>query len=54
MTQAKMSSSPPFMDFGYEPGTLVIGRMCLNWNALNWYYLLTSHNQSFCHTIFYQ
>ncbi|MBE9208016.1 hypothetical protein IQ244_16085 [Nostoc sp. LEGE 06077] len=24
MTQAKMSFSPPFVDFGYEPGTLVL------------------------------
>ncbi|MBE9210266.1 hypothetical protein IQ244_27960 [Nostoc sp. LEGE 06077] len=30
MTQPKMSSSPRFVDFGYEPGTLVLGGMWLN------------------------
>ncbi|MBE9210151.1 hypothetical protein IQ244_27375 [Nostoc sp. LEGE 06077] len=30
MTQAKMSSSPRFVDFGYEPGTLVLGGIWLN------------------------
>ncbi|MBE9207354.1 hypothetical protein IQ244_12640 [Nostoc sp. LEGE 06077] len=30
MTQLKMSSSPRFVDFGYEPGTLVLGGMWLN------------------------
>ncbi|MBE9205859.1 hypothetical protein IQ244_04890 [Nostoc sp. LEGE 06077] len=30
MTQPKMSSSPCFVDFGYEPGTLVLGGMWFN------------------------
>ncbi|MBE9210365.1 hypothetical protein IQ244_28460 [Nostoc sp. LEGE 06077] len=35
MTQAQMSSSPPFVDFGYEPGTLVLGGMWLNTKILD-------------------
>ncbi|MBE9209111.1 hypothetical protein IQ244_21735 [Nostoc sp. LEGE 06077] len=30
MTQLKISSSPRFVDFGYQPGTLVLGGMWLN------------------------
>ncbi|MBE9207276.1 hypothetical protein IQ244_12220 [Nostoc sp. LEGE 06077] len=30
MAELKMSSSPRFVDFGYEPGTLVLGGMWLN------------------------
>ncbi|MBU7585679.1 MAG: hypothetical protein KAF91_22810 [Nostoc sp. TH1S01] len=30
MTQPKMYSSPRLVDFGYEPGTLVLGGMWLN------------------------
>ncbi|MBE9207703.1 hypothetical protein IQ244_14480 [Nostoc sp. LEGE 06077] len=30
MTELKMSSSPRFVDFGYEPRTLVLGGMWLN------------------------
>ncbi|MBE9206431.1 hypothetical protein IQ244_07865 [Nostoc sp. LEGE 06077] len=30
MTQREIHSSPRFVDFGYEPGTLVLGGMWLN------------------------
>ncbi|MBE9209256.1 hypothetical protein IQ244_22650 [Nostoc sp. LEGE 06077] len=30
MTQPEIHSSPRFVDFGYEPGTLVLGGMWLN------------------------
>ncbi|MBE9209833.1 hypothetical protein IQ244_25730 [Nostoc sp. LEGE 06077] len=30
MTQPEIHSSPHFVDFGYEPGTLVLGGMWLN------------------------
>ncbi|MBE9208429.1 hypothetical protein IQ244_18210 [Nostoc sp. LEGE 06077] len=35
MTEAEISSSPRFVDFSYEPGTLVLGGMWLNTKVFN-------------------